>query len=241
MNSNPQSQSDASRELAARETVLLHYVIENDLRYLSHHEEIRLLTRAMIRAAWPLAYSHGFNPQPRLTLPLPRCVGTASEAAYATAELSEARAMSGLFEVLAERMPADCRPLSLSRLRSRTKPHPLRAAYVVQLRREDARTARAAIEHLLSQGSLPIERDYGPGKPARCVDLRSYIETITLDTDVLTMRLTFQDQRTARPVEILRLLKLPDSEYGHRVRQTAVAWDVTPADTYRPPFVQERN
>jgi radical SAM family uncharacterized protein/radical SAM-linked protein len=47
------------------------------LRYLSHLEVMRALARALRRARLPLAYSQGFNPQPRLSLAQALAVGVA--------------------------------------------------------------------------------------------------------------------------------------------------------------------
>ena len=48
------------------------------LRFLSHAETLRLLERACTRAGVPIKYTQGFNPHPKLSLPLPRTVGVAS-------------------------------------------------------------------------------------------------------------------------------------------------------------------
>jgi len=45
------------------------------LKYLSHLEVMRALARALRRARLPLAYSQGFNPQPRLSLAQALAVG----------------------------------------------------------------------------------------------------------------------------------------------------------------------
>jgi radical SAM family uncharacterized protein/radical SAM-linked protein len=47
-----------------------------ELRYLSHLELMRALQRALRRAGIPLAYTQGFNPQPRLSIAQALAVGT---------------------------------------------------------------------------------------------------------------------------------------------------------------------
>jgi len=47
-----------------------------ELRYLSHLELMRALQRALRRAGIPLAYTQGFNPQPRLSVAQALAVGT---------------------------------------------------------------------------------------------------------------------------------------------------------------------
>jgi radical SAM-linked protein len=60
--------------------------VEGDLRFLSHHDLMRLLERAAARAGLPLRYSQGYNPRPRISLPVPRPVGVASRCELMTME-----------------------------------------------------------------------------------------------------------------------------------------------------------
>ena len=83
------SRAPAGEQTAPCFRVALSYALNGELRYLSHRDELRMLTRALVRARWPLRYSRGFNPIPRLTLTLPRSVGTASECQLALVELRE--------------------------------------------------------------------------------------------------------------------------------------------------------
>ena len=48
-------------------------------RFLSHAETLRLFQRAGVRAGLDAAYSSGFNPRPKISLPMPRSVGLACE------------------------------------------------------------------------------------------------------------------------------------------------------------------
>ena len=61
------------------------------MRFLSHAETARVLQRACVRAAVPVRYSEGFNPHPRLSLPLPRPVGVESEDELLVVRLCEDR------------------------------------------------------------------------------------------------------------------------------------------------------
>ncbi len=47
--------------------LLVHFARRGDLKYLSHLEMSRAVTRALARARMPLAFSQGFNPHPRLS------------------------------------------------------------------------------------------------------------------------------------------------------------------------------
>jgi radical SAM-linked protein len=60
-----------------------------DLRFLSHLELVRSFTRAMRRAGLPLAYSQGYNPQPRVSVASALPVGVAGLREPAEVELRE--------------------------------------------------------------------------------------------------------------------------------------------------------
>jgi len=62
---------------AAAQKIRFEYQKVGGLRYLSHLEVMRALARALRRARLPLAYSRGFNPQPRLSLAQALAVGVA--------------------------------------------------------------------------------------------------------------------------------------------------------------------
>ncbi len=215
--------------------------IDGDLRYLSHHDEIRMFARTLNRAGWPVAYSRGFNPQPRLVLPVPRSVGLASECEWLMVTLVAAPPAAGLAESLQAALPAQCRLVELLVLERRVRPQPARIVYVTELDADEARTARAAVPGLLARDSAVIARDFGPQRPAREVEVRPCIERIDLDGNRLRMALRFVAQRTARPEEVLQLLNLPGDALKSRTRRVEVMWKTPLADRERWLPATERN
>ncbi|MBN2271219.1 MAG: DUF2344 domain-containing protein, partial [Sedimentisphaerales bacterium] len=59
--------------------MLLKFRIWGNLRFLSHAETMKVFQRACARAGLDVAHTEGFNPRPRLSLPLPRSVGVESD------------------------------------------------------------------------------------------------------------------------------------------------------------------
>ena len=49
------------------------------IRYTSHLDLLRLFKRAFRRAGIPVAYSHGFNPHPKMSFAQPLSLGYAAE------------------------------------------------------------------------------------------------------------------------------------------------------------------
>ena len=92
-----------------RYRVAVEFSIEGDLRFLSHHNTMKMLERCMVRAKLPIRYSQGFNPQPRFSLPLPRPVGVASDAELAWLELREPLTAADTKARPSDTLPAGCR------------------------------------------------------------------------------------------------------------------------------------
>lgn len=218
--------SPAAADAAPRVCAALTLAIAGDLRFLSHHNELRMLARAVVRAHWPLAYSQGFNPQPRLNIPLPRSVGVAATSQLALVELSEPRAADELAAGLRAALPEDCRLVDLICPAARATPHPRGMTYEVALEPGDATGLPEAIARVLAAPMLPVERGTGPGRPVRKLDVRPLLESLELEGGVLRMKLLVIGQNLARPTEIVLALGLAAEAYAHRLCRTAVKWDM---------------
>lgn len=219
----------------------IEYAIGGDVRFLSHHDEIRMLMRSLVRAAWPLSYSEGFNPQPRMSLPLPRRVGTTSQSQWAIIDLSEPRAPQQLFDSLSSAAPPNIPIRGVTAPLPSGTPHPLHACFEIDLDSADAAAVAPRVADVLKLAAIVVQRSAGPGKPVREIDVRPLLENLVLDGTTLRMRLAFEGQRSARPIEILSTLGLPAAEYEHRVRQTEINWDMELAGPNRWPAAPERN
>lgn len=184
-----------------------------------------MLTRALIRARWPLAWSEGFNPQPRVNVVLPRRVGTASECQLAIVELGASEDGAALFSRLAATLPAGCVAIGVDSAIGAGTPHPVSAVYAVELDPDDARTAAAAMETMLSRDSLEVTRDSGPDRPARRIEIRRFVEAVWMEGHVLNMRLNFDGQLSARPSEVTTCMGLAPERTEHRVCRVDVRWD----------------
>lgn len=221
--------------------VAIEYAVTGDLRFLAHHDELRLLTRAVVRAGWPLAYSQGFNPRPRLTVPLPRNLGTAATRQVAVLELREPRTPRALCDSLAPQMPGGCELLRILAPVSTTTPHPQGATYEIDLDAEHLDGLEPRLSALLARPALPVQRDAGPEKPGVRIDIRPYVDQLELNGRRLRLVLRFAEQRTARPAEVINELGLPATAYNHRLWRVDVQWDMELAGPAERPAAPERN
>lgn len=58
-----------------RQRVRVHYAKGEAIKFISHHDEFRMWERTLRRAALPLLYKQGFNPQPHMQFAAPLGVG----------------------------------------------------------------------------------------------------------------------------------------------------------------------
>lgn len=154
------------------------------LRFLSHLEVMRALARALRRAGVPLAYSQGYNPQPRLSLAQALPVGVSGLRELGEVDLSERLDPPALVERWNAQLPRELSiraawdvPLSGPSLASAVRG----AVYVVAL--ESHRLMDAALAWLTSAEGCAAFLD---GRPipvqafkkgqAIEVDARPYIE-----------------------------------------------------------------
>jgi len=215
-----------SRGAAPPFVVAFRFAAPGDLRYLSHHDELRMLARICRRADLPLAFSRGFNPQPKARLPLPRPVGVGSQCEWAFIELTRPMSAADLAEKLRRAAPPGCEPLELIAPATRATPHARRVEYVVTLAADDVAGTCEAIAALLAAPRVETVRTYGPKRAARAVDIRPFVETLELDGRTLRMRVELRSGATARPSEVLTVLGLPAVKYAHRVERVQVEWDI---------------
>lgn len=199
--------------------------LTGDLRYLSHHDEMRMLARAFVRARWPIAYSQGYNPIPRLTLPLPRSVGMASDCDLAIVELSAPENADALRERLIGVLPGACRLRRLWLPMPKGKPHARGVTYEIPLDDVPA-DLPAHIERTLAAAELPVMRSAQPNRPARQLDIRPYVHGLELIGTVLRLSLRVEQQQTARPAELLARLGLTPEAHLHRLVRREVEWDM---------------
>ncbi len=202
--------------------VRLVYARREPLRYISHLDMQLVWERTLRRAGLPLAYSQGFNPNPRLHMAAALPLGFLSQGEIAdfwlemppgteTPDLEDwvARIRAAVPPGL-EISQAWLVPLQAPALQTQV----LAAEYTATaLDPLDRAQLSQAIEDLLRQEHLPRERR---GKP---YDLRPLIQRLDLnlpDSDqpvTLAMRLAAREGATGRPEEVLVALGLDPANF----------------------------
>jgi len=195
------------------------------LRYIGHLDLQTLWERAARRAGLPLAYSHGFHPQPKITFASALPLGFSSRAEVMDIRLQSDIELVNLPQRLAEALPAGIAVLDVKQVDDAEPPLQTQvrsAEYEATLSDEvDAAVLAAGIERLLHAESLPrVRRE-------KAYDLRPLVEGLSLLQDHGTregsprifMRLSAREAATGRPEEVLRELGIePNSAHIERTR-----------------------
>src|ERR1035437_2871630 len=88
-----------------RQKVELRFEKGEAIRFISHHDLMRAMMRAIRRAALPVRLTEGFNPRPRIVFPVALEVGIASLDEVAEIELTQCSEIQEIHNRLASVFP----------------------------------------------------------------------------------------------------------------------------------------
>ena len=232
----------------SNETILLviKFKIGGSLRFLSHAETVKVFQRACVRAGINMQYSCGFNPRPKLSLPLPRSVGVESdddllclrvnrdpnEARHVrskTAASNGARVTdyeSRIKTGLSSQLPKDCELLSVDAAEANVSLQPCSATYILPVQREYINEKlKTTIKRLLASESLNLQRWIdAKNSKFKNVDVRPFLKSIELDDRGIVVQCKISSAGTIRVEEILKLLELDVEKLAAPIRRTNVQW-----------------
>jgi radical SAM-linked protein len=210
---------------------MLTFSLGGDLRFISHHDTLRLFRRALARADIPVRYSEGFNPHPKVMIPLPRPVGVASRDESLVMETSRIIDPDQALQRLQEKTPDDIRLFSLRRMERGEQMEPQRVRYRLDLSDMNIDDLEARAEKMLTAETLPVERKSPKSKEVRLVDIRPYLLDLKVDGSTVEFTLLVTGNGTAKPAEIAGALGCESGSINHRIERLEVQWRSTPQQT----------
>ena len=159
------------------------YATDDSVKYIGHLDMARAWERAMRRARFPLAYSQGFNPQPRIQFAAALPVGFTGQAEVVDIFLDEDLSPEGFLAGLAEVLPLGIRAVgaepvgrSLPSLQSQIRG----ATYRVEVETEEADAQfETHLQAFLAQQEVWYERSRGGKKKPKRYDLRALVKAIS--------------------------------------------------------------
>ena len=224
--------------------LVIKFRLKGTLRFLSHAETLRVFQRACVRAGINIQYSQGFNPRPKMSLPLPRPVGVESDDELLAIRVcngvrtQEHKSTSNAYEPgnedlctfvmdkLSEQLPEGCELFSVNIARPNTSFQPCSATYILSVRPKYLdEDLRARIERLLASNSLNIQRliDRKNSK-FKNVDVRVFLKSIKINSLDIMVECNISQAGSIRIEEILKLLELDEDKLALPIRRTKVQW-----------------
>jgi radical SAM-linked protein len=189
-----------------------------------------MMQRALIRAGIKLCYSQGFNPRPKLSLPLPRAVGVRSDCERLCAMVESGEEdLDAMRKSLAGQLPEDCEILDIRLTDSRQSYQPVTATYRISIRDLSGDTSiREAVvrirQAVADHQPVEVERSVGAGRGIRRLDVGPYLDVIEQEDDFIHCRCRITPEGTIRIDEILNLLRIDPSRMTEPVRRESVEW-----------------
>ncbi|MFC1605060.1 TIGR03936 family radical SAM-associated protein [Planctomycetota bacterium] len=220
---------------ASNETMLLviKFQLRGTLRFLSHAEMLRVVQRACVRAGINVLHSQGFNPRPKLSLPLPRPVGVESDDELLCLRIRRNTGdtddlCSFVKAELSAQLPAGCELLSVSTVGTVKPFQPCSATYMLAVKSKYLNEKlKATIAHLLASENLNVRRGTGiKQSKVKNLDVRDFLKSIKMDNQGIIVECNISSVGSIRTEEILRLLELDEDKLALPIRRTNVKWQV---------------
>ena len=188
-----------------------------------------------------MQYSQGFNPRPKLSLPLPRSVGVESDDELLYLRIDESPSVQAHKSIsdlctsmktkLSEQLPENFELVSVEMTKAKSAPQPRAATYVLDVRQEYVNEKlKARIERVLASESLNVQRRIhgkdsrhkAEDRRQRTVDVRGFLESIELDERGIVVECKISSAGSIRVDEILKLLELDVENLAAPIRRTNV-------------------
>lgn len=221
-NAAPTHVRDAKRDhgVMLRRRIRIRFRKIDDVRQISHLDLIRTMERLFRRAGLQLGMSEGFHPKPRMSFPSALAVGIAGLDEVMEVELNEDRSAEAIQALLVQHAPPGLEMVSVESLADGApKPLVARVRLEMPVPTERQAAARENIARLMAETTHPVDR----GTTHNPIDLRPYLEELTLDEGTLRIQLRVTQQGTGRPREVLVALGLEDLEQqGYHLTRTNV-------------------
>jgi radical SAM-linked protein len=194
------------------------------LRFLSHHDLMRLFERALRRTGLPLRMTEGYNPHPVLSFPTALGLGIESLDEILEFELTSWTAPRQIEKVLGEQLPEGIAVRSVETFDRRDR------SQVEYVEYEAACPGQAAkfpegLARFLALKECPVERPSDKG--SKTVEIRQYVLAADSEGDRAFLRIKVTDQGTAKPEEVLRAIGVTVDETV-RIQKTYTELSVRP-------------
>jgi radical SAM-linked protein len=175
------------------------------MRFLSHHDLIRLFERAIRRTNLPIRMTEGFNPHPRISLPMALGIGIESYDEIMEIELDRWVSPNEIKSRFMAEIPEEIKILDIVPFHRSKKVRIDSVEYEISMP-ELTFDIDVKIKNFLEQKEFVVRRVLE--KETKSVDIRKYVQAVSRNNNKLILRIAVTDCGTARPEEVLDALNI---------------------------------
>lgn len=187
---------------------------------------MRVVARAIIRSEIEPIFSEGFNPHLRLSLPMPRNVGLASDDELFCVKIKPKEYIS-IKELLAKQLPEGFELLSADLTGKSVSYQPIEVEYFVKLNLQEKRHLIEKINGQIQAGEqILIERTINEEGDIKIFDAVKYLKPFELAENGIKAFCVVLPTGTIRPDEILKLLNIEPFEICNLVVRKKINWNI---------------
>jgi radical SAM-linked protein len=204
----------ARREIAesaflsqVKQNIRVRFSKRGDIRFISHHDLMRLFERSLRRADLPVAMSEGHNPRPRVSFPMALSVGLTGLSEVADVGLSEWVRPAQFQARLTAELPEGIGVVSVEITQPHPSHQPTELAYRVPLLPGHSLTDRS-VQEFLARLSVIVRRSRED--EVKEVEIRQFVKALRCDGSSVQMLLRCTESGTARPEEVMEALGCRD-------------------------------
>lgn len=188
--------------------------------------------RCLARAGMSVSFSQGFNPHPKISLPLPRSVGVEGDEELLRVGLQEeATSVESMAEQFNRQLPTGCRVRETRRCDKKIACQPVSVLYVLSPRpcwwQNEASSLLTQHQQAIQSAESCVVFRYGPKyKAGRRLDIGTYFQSLEWDHEKIYVRCRFSPEGTVRVEEILGRLGLKYGDLERPVLRTKIEWQM---------------
>lgn len=193
---------------------------------------MRTITRAIIRSGIVLAYSQGYNPHPRFSLPLPRNVGLASDDELFCVKIQKPQEDKTPFAgLIAAQLPQGFELLGIEVYDKSVTYQPVEVEYRIKTESPDGQTRHLKeVQKLNEQIALGreilIERTLNSKGDVKTVDVAGFLKSFEVVGQEIKAFCKVLPGGTIRPDEILRLLNIEPLQISSSIIRKNIKWRI---------------
>jgi radical SAM-linked protein len=179
------------------------------MRFLSHHDLMRLFERALRRTGLPLRMTEGYNPHPVIAFPTALGLGIESLDEVLEFELTSWTSPKAIEKQLGEQLPEGVTVASAEAFDRKQRSCVNFVEYEADCSGQGEGVSDR-IRAFLALKECPIERVSDKG--SKTVEIRQYVMALEADHGRIYLRIRITDQGTAKPEEVLRSIGIKIDE-----------------------------